>query len=418
MFKQAERPVYLEVDLDAINHNTGILRQLMNKDARMIAVVKTGAYSHGSVYVSHHLKSIGVERLAVATVNEAMHLRKYDVFGPIHVFGNVQAWEMASCVKYNLIPSVSSAEAIQGMAHALNDVLSSQVHQEKDIMLNGHPKDTINGKGTRHTQDPPIGSVHIKVDTGLSRNGCQPHELPALIRLCDQLPVTCEGVFTHFADPWNDKELTKLQLDLFLECIAPYRASSITFHVSASGSMLLQSAPDLDFVRPGIALFGLTPDVSDELYHSFDLHPVACIKAIPTRITCLPPKTSIGYGCTYKTSKHEWVATLPLGYGDGYWRHLSSNGFVVRDKTGEKCPVVGRVSTDAITVIVSERPEKNEIFTIMSADFDSDTSALGIASRVGTIPSEVLTRLTTRLPKVYKSGEKHFVVEALAPDSY
>ena len=252
----------------------------------------------------------------------------------------------------------------------------------------------------------------------MSRNGCQPEELGPLIQLCEDLGVPLEGVFTHFADSWDNQEFTRQQLDVFLECIAPYRGSKLRFHAANSGAILHGLATDLDFVRPGIAMYGLPPGDATQRFQSFGLTPAASIKGRPTLIKKLPPNTKIGYGCTYETAGEEWVATFPVGYADGYWRHLSTAWFVVRDLTGEKCPVVGRVSMDAITVRLPGQPERGETFTLMTADYDPHSSATGVAARVDTIAYEVATRLSVRYPRLYKQGENTLIVSALALESY
>lgn len=409
MFTKVGRPIYVEVDLDSVANNVEILRSCcVNKSVGVIGVIKAGAYGHGSVHVGRHLKAIGVERLAVATIDEGMQLRRHGIEGPIHIFGNAQAWEMPSCVEHKLIPTVSSEDAIVGMAGALKDYYhdkSGGEHHE-------------NGWMTNNREDPARGTMHIKVDTGMCRNGCQPADLPTLIDKCQELHLSLEGVFTHFADSWDNLEFTRQQLDTFMECIEPYRDSKLLFHAANSGAVLHGIATDLDFIRPGIALYGLPPGDATQKFQSFGLVPVACIKGQPTLVKLLPAGSKIGYGLTYSTAGEEWIATFPVGYADGYWRHLSTAWFVVRDLTGEKCPVVGRVSMDAITVRLPCEPGSGETFTMMTADYDPHSSATGVASRVETIAYEVVTRLSVRYPRLYSKADNCTIIHALQPDSY
>lgn len=418
MFGKVGRSVYIDVDLDAITNNVQVIRSCCsNKDIGVIGVIKAGAYGHGSVHVGKHLKSIGVERLAVATIDEGLQLRRHGIKGPIHIFGNVQDWEMEACVENALIPTVACVESLKGMAEALANAKSTSTttsttdnNQDNNVILN----DEMNN----NPHDPPPGTLHIKVNTGMSRNGCQPQDLPLLIKTCEDLNLPLEGVFTHFADSWVNMEFTRQQLDTFLHCIAPYRGGKLLFHAANTGAILHGLGTDLDFVRPGIGLYGLPPGDANMRFQSFGLRPAASIKGRPTLIKLLPPGTKVGYGCTYETADEEWIATFPVGYADGYWRHLSQRWFVVRDLTGEKCPVVGRVSMDAITVRLPGEPEKNETFTLMTADYDPHSSATGVAARVDTIAYEVATRLSVRYPRLYKCGKISTVVHALSLDSY
>jgi alanine racemase len=173
-------------------------------------------------------------------------------------------------------------------------------------------------------------------------------------QIAEELGVPVEGVFTHFADSWDNMEFTRQQLDTFYQCIAPYRSVSriahcsrytarfisyrkghLRFHAANTGAVLHGLATDLDFVRPGIGLYGLPPGDANMRFQSFGLKPAASIKGKPTLVKKLPPGTKVGYSCTYETADEEWVATFPVGYADGYWRHLSQAWFVVRDVTGE-----------------------------------------------------------------------------------
>ena len=405
VFREVGRTVYLEVNLDFLLHNIDVLKgRCKNKNIGVIAVVKAGAYGHGSVKVSHHLKGHGVERLAVATVDEGIHLRKHHVAGPLHVFGNVLEWEMGACVQHSLIPTVCSTEAVDGMAEALREHTPDAVSQVEKL---------------------PVGCVHIKIDSGMSRNGCQPSDLAALVEHYDELGVRIEGMMTHFADSWGDPRYTQQQLDTFLAAVQPFRSRKLKLHVANTGAVLNDFGTDLDFIRPGISIYGLPPGDGIEKFANFGFRPIGSIKIIPTLVKQLSRGTKVGYSMTYKVEQeHEWIATFPIGYADGYWRHFSSTdhtnmGCVVRNKTGEKCPVVGRVSMDAITVRLPSQPDPDEVYTLLTADFDRDTSASGMAEQLGTIAYEVMTRQSCRLARIYKvANQDAIIVHALASDAY
>ncbi|KAI0240012.1 Alanine racemase, partial [Lamellibrachia satsuma] len=262
------------------------------------------------------------------------------------------------------------------------------------------------------------GAVNIKIDSGMSRYGCQPDELRHIIQSCEDLDVPIDSMFTHFADSPGDAEFTRQQLDIFQEAVEPFRNKNISLHVANSGAILNGVGTDLDFIRPGIAMYGFPPGrVADFTNRGFQ--PAASIKAIPSLVKRLSEGRKVGYGYTYTTGDGEWLATFPLGYADGYFRLLSNNGFIVRDRTGEKCPIVGRVSMDAITVRLPCCPDDAETYTIMTADFDLETSATGIASKTGTILPDVLSRLSTfRYPRVYIADQSLTIISGLHGDIY
>ncbi|KAK2163437.1 hypothetical protein LSH36_79g03022 [Paralvinella palmiformis] len=332
MISEVRRTVYIHINLDQLTHNINVLRSMLQPKTGIIGVVKAGAYGHGSVIISHHLKSIGVERLAVGIVDEGIHLRKHHVKGPIHVLGNIQSWEMHDCLRYNLIPNVSDETAILGMVDALNNLKTSK------------------------------GDVDGNID---------------------------------------------------------YESLGIKRHAANSNGISRGFGTDLDFVRPGSYMYGLPPDNSDE-FKAFGISPIARMVAYPTLIKRVPKDTNIGYSSSYKTDKEENIAVFSFGYADGYCRNLTNKGFVIREKTGERCPVIGRVCMDAITVRVPEDTTLSESFTIISADYDPLTSLTGIADTVGGLVFELAANLSKRLPRLYTTRENHWntSVRALSQNIY
>jgi len=395
------RTVYLDVDLDKLTSNIATVRKVsLNPTAVVCAMVKGNGYGHGAVEVSRHLKKIGVERLGVAAITEALQLREHGITGPIHLMGNVHASEMQICMENSIIPTVSCREAIHGMAQAINNAA-----------LSAH-KSLGNTIALEEETAPPAGTIHIKIDTGMSRNGCQPDELDDLVELCEELNVPLEGMYSHFAD-YEETDFTTNQLNLFYETIKPYRSENYLFHISNSGGIITGQGSELDMVRPGICIYGLPPGGDSATFSDMGFQPIASLLGTPSLVKNLPAGRVVGYGLTYKTDCEQYVATFPIGYGDGYFRSLSNKGCVRRNLTGELCPLVGRVSMDAITFRVSEKPSETETFTLISADFDPVISATGMAEMVGTINYEITTRLASRIPRVYTGKESGTTIDNL-----
>eukprot|EP00914_Ancora_sagittata_P000409 GHVO01001123.1.p1 GENE.GHVO01001123.1~~GHVO01001123.1.p1 ORF type:complete len:309 (-),score=27.63 GHVO01001123.1:372-1298(-) len=294
---------------------------------------------------------------------------------------------MHTCVLNGLIPTVSCKETIQSMAQALKNL---------------KPKQRLVDSSNKYANAPP-GAIHIKVDTGMGRNGCLPQQLPGLVQACESNAVPLEGIFTHICFH-EDEEYSRHQLELYDELIAPYKDRSIFFHSSCSGPILLDQGTNYDFIRPGVAIYGVSPIPQNDEFAAQGYRPALTVKGTPTLVKCHPKGSKVGYNCTYECEEEgEWIAAFPLGFGDGFWRALGhERGCVIRDKTGERCPVVGRVSMDAITVRLPCQPEHNETFTIVSADFDPVTSVMGIADAMDTISNEVLIRFAPRLPRVFR----------------
>lgn len=214
----------------------------------------------------------------------------------------------------------------------------------------------------------------------------------------------------------EDPSFSQSQTETFTKCIELYRNDGYLFHMANSGAILDNLATDMDLIRPGLSLFGLNPCLELDAFVELGFRPALSVKATPTLVKKLSAGIKVGYGCTYTCETDEWIATFPIGYADGYWRELGEGkSYIIRDKTGDKCTVIGRVSMDAITVRLPCEPEEHELFTIITCDYDPMTSVTGIARRLGTIENEVLIRLSDRLPRVYfhNSGKIHSIQGAL-----
>ncbi len=353
------RPTWLEVDLGRLAENYRLLATRLSPRTRVIGVVKANAYGHGALPVARRLLALGAARLAVATAAEGAELRAAGIKAPVHLLGSLHPDEAEDALKADLIPTLATLEAARALARLR-----------------------------------PGALVHVKVDTGMGRVGVRPEALPAFLAEVEGMGLFVEGLFTHFAVADEDEAFTRDQLSRFLAAVQGLKKRYL-LHAANSAAILAGIGTDLDFVRPGIALYGLPPDQALES----PLKPILSWKARPSLVKTLPPGHGVGYGLTWKAKGGEAVATLPFGYADGFPRALSNRGFL-RLK-GRYVPVIGRVSMDQTTVLVPEDTGLEDVFEVVTPDLDERTSLTGRARALGTINYELATRLAPRLPRSY-----------------
>ncbi|KAH3863269.1 alanine racemase-like [Dreissena polymorpha] len=247
-----------------------------------------------------------------------------------------------------------------------------------------------------------VGRVVIKVDSGMSRNGCQPGDLSEIVEFCENNKIPVHSIMTHFAQSWDDPVFTKAQLDTFMEVAKPYRNRGIKIHAANSGAIVNQIGVDLDYVRPGISMYGQAPDTSElgvSATMRLGLLPAISWYALANKVTRLAKGRVVGYDQTYKCTHEETIAVIPIGYADGYLRSHSSA--CVRTLDGTLCPVVGRVSMDAITIRLPAEAISCREFCLMPSDFNENNSSVAFARYQNTIPYEVCTNLSRRMPRLY-----------------
>lgn len=364
---------WVEVDLDAIEHNARLLKDRAGRDAELMVAVKANAYGHGAVPVSRAALAGGASRLAVSRTAEGIELRQAGIDAPILLLGYTLPRESDTIVRWNLTPTVNS----KPQARALSDAAAAE-----DRRL----------------------PVHVKVDTGMSRYGLLPDEVVAFVRFLSELPgLVLEGLYTHFAvADLADKTFTQHQFEAFQDVIHELEASGFSIplkHVSNSAATIDLPAMALDVVRCGIALYGLRP--SADVKPVIPLEPALTFKSRVARVRTLPVGASISYGRTYVTSASTRVALVPVGYGDGYHRILSNRGAVLI--RGKRAPILGRVCMDQFVVDVSDIPGvrlHDEVVLIGRQD-GGHVSAEEVARWAETINYEVTTGLLPRATRVY-----------------
>lgn len=378
-----ERSAWIEVDTDVLVANARSLRSLC-RPAALGAVVKADGYGHGLEMAARCAVSGGAAWLCVADAAEAGRLRSDGYDGRIFVL-------------YPVPPAILST-----MARLRIDVTVGDVDEAEAIAQNLAP-------------DDPALAVHLEVDTGMTRGGVSPDAAVAAAAAIEAAKsVTLAGVWTHLAAP-EDSVMADAQLALFDLVRAEITGAGIDVgivHAAASGGLLACNTEDHALVRLGLALYGIHPGGGDPLPPA--VTPALAVKAHPIRIAEVPPGTSVGYAGTWTASTVSTIATLPIGYADG-WSRASSPGTSVLVE-GKRAPLVGRVSSDSLTVdvtgIVDVGPGSE--FTLLGGDGYGEITADDIADVRRTISWEVLQQLGTRLARIYLSES---VPIAIRPES-
>ncbi len=369
------RPTFARIDLGALSHN---LSQVIERVSgrRILAVVKAQAYGHGACEVSRHLLRNGAHMLGVALVEEGVELREAGVDAPVLVMGAVFPEQAEALVRWNLTPLVYTG----AVARALSDAAA---RLRKKV------------------------SVHVKIDTGMGRIGLTPEEAPAFIEGLLKLDgIGLEGLMTHFADAdLRDKQFASSQMNRFESLVAALATRKITIplcHASNSAAILDFRRALFSMVRPGLMLYGYNP--LEVVRGGMELKPVLSLVTRIAFIKKIPAGIPISYGRTYVTKRKSLIATLPIGYADGYNRALSNKGeAIVR---GVRAPVVGRVCMDMAMLDVTDVPgvsEGDEVVLIGGQGGERIT-ADDIAAKTGTIAYEVLCAISSRVPRVYEGA--------------
>lgn len=366
--------VYAEINLDAIVKNVDNLMALTKENTGALAVVKADGYGHGDVAVAKAVAQ-KVAGYAVATLDEAVNLRENGVKKPILVLGYVDPYEFDILVSHEITATVFDVETAQLLADAAR-VQKKQAH------------------------------CHIKVDTGMRRIGLEPDENGiAIVKQITALKeLSADGIFTHFAaSDETDKTSAEHQFKLFTDFTGRLEKEGIHFtyrHCANSAAVIDMPQVDLDMVRLGIAMYGMYP--SDEVKkEKVELFPALDLKSHVTMVKEIPAGEKVSYGGTFTTTRTTKLATVSVGYGDGYPRALSSKGYVL--VRGQKAPIVGRVCMDQMMVDVTdiENVTRADIVTLIGKDGDAEITVEEIAALAGTFNYEFVCDLGKRIPRSY-----------------
>ena len=373
--------VYAKIDLDAVAWNMEQMKKNLKEGTEMVAVIKTDGYGHGAVQVASMLESYDyVWGYAVATLDEAVVLRAAEIQKPILVLGCIfpdQYWEM---LKYEIRMNVYTKE----MAEAISALAVEKGEQ---------------------------AYVHIKLDTGMARLGFSAEEssIEEIKEIAELPNLVLEGVFTHFAKAdEEDKTFTMMQLEKFEWMTQRLEEEGVTFpyvHASNSAGIIDVRRADYNLVRAGIAIYGLYP--SEEVdKEKVQLKPALSLKSHIAFVKDIPAGTPVSYGGDFVSEHQMRIATIPIGYGDGYPRSLSDTGYVLI--RGKKAPIIGRICMDQFMVDVSDIPEVKfgDKVTLIGRDQEEYLPVEKLSELSGRFNYEFVCDLGKRIPRVYVQDGK------------
>ena len=362
------RSVWLEIDEGALANNVAVFREIVGPDVELSAVVKADAYGHGLRHTALAFEAAGADRLCVASLDEALALRSYGI-------------QTAILVLF-VVPADGAAEA------ARNDI---------DLTIASVP-----------SQVPGL-KVQVEVETGLSRGGVGPETVAGLISRLAEANAQVTGLWTHLAMP-EDGEYTRMQVARFDAAADAVQAAGMPVprrHVAATGGVLV-GVPAYEGVRIGLGMYGLLPldlPIPESLRPYADrLRPAMSLKARALRIERFPMGTRVSYGGRWTAERDSVIATLPVGYGDAIPRPAPWGNALVN---GRRVPLVGTVAMDAVMVDVTDVADglsETEEFVLLGSQGSDEIGAVELARARNTIPWEVVTGMSQRIPRVYHAG--------------
>ncbi len=368
------RSTWAEINLKNLEFNYRQLRRTAGRKVKVLAAVKANAYGHGILEVSRKLESAGVDYLGVASIDEALVLRYGKIKTPILVLGVAFTKdEMRLALKFNITLTVAD--------YRYAKILNSTIPPKKKLR------------------------IHVKVDTGMGRLGIWHEQAKAEITKISRLKnLEIEGVYTHFSSADTDIIFTRAQARVFAALIKELRQNKISIELAhAANSIAACKLPDscLNMVRPGIMLYGIYPD--EKLALRIKLKQVLSLKTKITYLKTVDAGRCISYGRTYITKRKTRIATLPLGYADGYARALSNKAEVII--RGEKFPVAGRVCMDQtmIDVGIGSNVKIGDIVTLIGSQGAYVIRAEDLAFICGTIAYEITCGISSRVPRLFKN---------------
>jgi alanine racemase len=372
------RPVWAEIDLAALRHNLSEIRRVIGPEVQQMAVVKAEAYGHGGIEVARTALQSGASWLGVALPEEGIALRNAGITAPILVFAPLQPQQAAFYLQHNLTPTVCRLEPVVELARLAV------------------------GRGQ-------LALVHVKVDTGMGRIGVTYPEAEQFVRKLAVIPgIKVTGIFSHLATAdQSDKRYAQLQADRFravVDRLAGLGLLPALVHLANSAATMEMPQTHYQMVRTGIILYGLYP--SKEVGRGvMELEPVFSLKTKVIHVRKAPAGTGISYGQRYHTTQDATIATLPLGYADGWSRRLSSQAEVLIG--GKRYPIVGTICMDQCMVdLGQDEVEVGAEAVLIGRQGKERISADEVADKLGTINYEVTCMISDRVPRIYVNRER------------
>lgn len=371
---------WAEVDLDALRGNLAWIRHRVGNQVKILTVVKADAYGHGLKQIAALLMQSGTDIFGVANLAEAAAIRRVGKGWPILMLGPLLPDEIETAVKDNVRATISSSEEAEAISR-----VASRVHMTLP--------------------------VHLKVDTGMGRLGARPEHAAGVLQFIRTLPgIVLEGLYTHYASAEDDARLSKSQASAFRSVLQSASQSGIEIpliHANNSAALLYQSDTTFNLVRPGLLVYGVLPE-SDRLDVSAlrkVFQPALALKCRVGFVKDIRKGESLSYGQTFTAPRKMRVATLTAGYGDGYLRAGSNRAEVLI--RGRRCRVLGRITMDQTLVDVSaiRAVAAGEEAVMIGTQERETITAQDLARWCRTIPWEILTAITHRVPRLYRGGQ-------------
>ncbi|MFH1593701.1 MAG: alanine racemase [Candidatus Omnitrophota bacterium] len=367
------RPTWAEIDLKAVRHNCRKIQNALGRKVNIMAVVKANAYGHGIIEISRVLEELKIGYLGVATLDEAVMLRKSGIRLPVLILGSVLPQEVEAACRNDVTLTLCNKDVLKACEQAAGKRLK--------------PK------------------VHIKVDTGMGRIGVWHKDaVEFIIDVKRRSPrVDIEGIYTHFSIAGRDKFFTQYQIDSFEDILQNLDSIGIRIplkHAANSIAVIDWKRSHLNMARPGIIIYGVYP--KRNFARLIKLKPALSLKTKVTFIKKTPPGRSISYGRTYITQSYTKIATLPIGYADGYGRILSNKAEVLI--RGHKAPVIGKVTMDQTMIEVGhiKNVRVGDEVVLIGRQRSEEIRVERLARLAGTIPYEIVTGITGRVPRTYR----------------
>lgn len=366
-----DRKTFVEINIKNYLHNIQFIQKRTKKS--VIPVLKADGYGHGAIPLAKAVHDYGVDLIAVAFLGEGVEIRKSGV--------NIET------LVFNYATPKSIEENIEGYIYTLGSL-----NQLKDL-INHFGKNISKIK------------FHININTGMNRMGINPEEIDDIIKLIKEYNININGVYSHFATADNLDDFVKEQYEKFISTVRYIENSNVSIpvkHICNSAASLYFPEYALDYVRPGIATYGLQPsDIKIEK----ELKPVLTWKSTVARVGILKKGESVSYGRTYFSNKNIPIATIPVGYADGYFRQLSNKGYVLIQ--GVKCNIIGRVCMDQFVVETTKLKKVNlgEEVVLIGLQNENFLYAEELAKLAGTINYDITSKITKRVPRVYIEEE-------------
>jgi len=370
------RPTWAEIDTNALAANFHTVKQQVGSDVSVMAVVKANAYGHGAVECARRLETEGADWFGVALPEEGIELRNASIAKPILCLAGFWGKQATACLQHQLVPVVYRLDTIEAFDRAAG---------ERQV----------------------VADVHVKIDTGMGRLGVRFDEVSEFAGALKKFKnIRVDGLMTHFAaaDEPSCEILTKDQNQRFETAVMAFREQGFdpTYrHLANSAAIFGQPTAWGNLVRPGGVLYGLWRDILAPEDRNVNLRPVMSLHSRITLLKWVPQGETVGYGCTFEASRKTLVATIPIGYDDGYMRALSNRGHAII--RGVYATVIGRISMDLTLIDVTNVPgvQTEDEVTFMGSEGELAVSAEEIARTAGTLSYEVTCGISERVPRIY-----------------